>query len=274
MKKPIILLIAFCLTIGSTFAQNLTGSLTNGIIANYNSENGRNASYDASGNNRNLTAVNGASLSFSVPSGNPPLGASLYTGANQSRGSKSLFQYQNTNSTLMLSDYTVSLWFQAPSFSNGTTNNFTEWNYLFSSGNAAFMRIGTDTSDAINFGKFFFNYNGGNANVSSLLQENTWLNLTVTQSAGFANIYFNGTNISSTYSATPHQINANDYNVGGAYNVQYNHAGVIGDVVIYDRGLSTNEVVDLVKAVPEPSTYALIGLGSLALIVAYRRKVA
>jgi hypothetical protein len=33
-------------------------------------------------------------------------------------------------------------------------------------------------------------------------------------------------------------------------------------------------VVDTTAAVPEPSTYALFGLGALALVVAYRRKVA
>jgi hypothetical protein len=34
------------------------------------------------------------------------------------------------------------------------------------------------------------------------------------------------------------------------------------------------QVVGAADAVPEPSTYALFGLGALALVVAYRRKVA
>jgi hypothetical protein len=45
----------------------------------------------------------------------------------------------------------------------------------------------------------------------------------------------------------------------------------------YDGWTSANENTALgfnVNAIPEPSTYALFGLGALALVVAYRRKVA
>ena len=52
--------------------------------------------------------------------------------------------------------------------------------------------------------------------------------------------------------------------------------GDISDYMYYNTALSSSQVSHLytIQSVPEPSTYALFGLGALALIVAYRRKVA
>jgi len=48
-----------------------------------------------------------------------------------------------------------------------------------------------------------------------------------------------------------------------------------GDIIIGDTGNGMYTPVVLQNAaVPEPSTYALMGLGTLALVIAYRRKVA
>jgi len=44
----------------------------------------------------------------------------------------------------------------------------------------------------------------------------------------------------------------------------------VWDANAYANRASIDNVV--VKAIPEPSTYALMGLGALALVVAYRRK--
>jgi hypothetical protein len=54
--------------------------------------------------------------------------------------------------------------------------------------------------------------------------------------------------------------------------------GSIIQAQIYTGALSSSEALalsaNIVNTVPEPSTYALFGLGALALVVAYRRKVA
>ncbi len=272
MKKPIILLIAFCVTIGSTYAQYLTGSLTNGVIANYNSENGRTATNDASGNNRNLTAVNGATIGLdSSPSGVPPFGGSLFTGINISGPVKSVFLYQNSNTSLV-SNYTISAWFNAYSFNSGKSSNYSEWNYLFSSGVNSFIRIGVDPSDTPNFGKVFFNEGNGSANISSYLQSGAWMNITCTLNGTNSNIYFNGTNVSSYSAISTNDIDINNYVIGGDFHKQYNLPGELSDVVIYNRALNSNEVTSLVKAVPEPSTYALFGIGAIGVLMVLRRK--
>ena len=51
--------------------------------------------------------------------------------------------------------------------------------------------------------------------------------------------------------------------------------GISGGTIVgysMDNNYSRNGFI--ASAVPEPSTYALFGLGALALVVAYRRKVA
>jgi hypothetical protein len=49
--------------------------------------------------------------------------------------------------------------------------------------------------------------------------------------------------------------------------------GYMYNVTLWSTALSSSEIANL-AAVPEPSTYALFGLGALALVIAYRRKVA
>ena len=51
--------------------------------------------------------------------------------------------------------------------------------------------------------------------------------------------------------------------------------GISGSTIVgFSYDSNYNDKAFVASAVPEPSTYALFGLGALALVVAYRRKVA
>jgi hypothetical protein len=60
----------------------------------------------------------------------------------------------------------------------------------------------------------------------------------------------------------------------GAFNLTEDHYYVYGGLNLWDQGMQPHDNILSLRVVPEPSTYALFGLGALALIVAYRRKVA
>jgi hypothetical protein len=81
------------------------------------------------------------------------------------------------------------------------------------------------------------------------------------------------TNFSNVWIGTDN----NTIAAGSSVNPYFN--GLISEVHIYNGALSPNQVRTLATSpslttVPEPSTYALFGIGALALVIAYRRKVA
>jgi hypothetical protein len=67
-----------------------------------------------------------------------------------------------------------------------------------------------------------------------------------------------------------------EYPWGPRTGTGYMMDGAISDLLFYDRAFSSTQVSQLyaLQSVPEPSTYALFGIGALALVVAYRRKFA
>jgi hypothetical protein len=87
----------------------------------------------------------------------------------------------------------------------------------------------------------------------------TQFSYSITDAGTYAEVFIDGNNILST-SLDP------SFNPGSHIAI-YNREGWQGDS-------STTLGAITVTAVPEPSTYALFGIGALALIVAYRRKVA
>jgi hypothetical protein len=74
----------------------------------------------------------------------------------------------------------------------------------------------------------------------------------------FVNVTTNGTTLFNTFTSTDSGIYLNDIMYNGKYLITagFNHS------------------IQAAQIVPEPSTYTLFGLGALALVIAYRRKVA
>jgi hypothetical protein len=64
--------------------------------------------------------------------------------------------------------------------------------------------------------------------------------------------------------------------VNGDFQGEYGYGinGTISDLRIYNRALSSNEVSQLyaLQSVPEPSTYALFGIGAVGMLLVMRRK--
>jgi hypothetical protein len=91
---------------------------------------------------------------------------------------------------------------------------------------------------------------------------NTWNTFLITDDGDNLALYFDGsTNPSLSYSTS--------YSAGDLITF-YNREGAAGG-----SGISANGITELnnitIQSVPEPSTYALLGLGALALVAVYRR---
>ena len=63
----------------------------------------------------------------------------------------------------------------------------------------------------------------------------------------------------------------NESGVGAGNNGTHSFSGLYDDVRIYDTALTPAEVLESMHAIPEPSSTALLGLGSLALILRRRK---
>lgn len=269
-------IIAICL-ITTSHASNLQGDLTNGLVANYNFKGNAN---DSSGNNNNASLVGNGAYSLDTNGG-----------------------------ILLLGDTTTSYqsggYLQIPISNFGISNSFTMAFYLSDlvqtaspsqDGGAHIFNWGDET---VGKNDFVLNYQTNQANPSQmtvLVQQawsqiygvgiqfnvpsdywNTAHQITVTYDSGNLNAYLDGISIGSTYSSI--QLSTNSVATISAFNNKDGTStlatadAIYYNAAFYNRSLSSNEVSQLyVQTVPEPSTYALFGLGAIGMLIALRRK--
>jgi Concanavalin A-like lectin/glucanases superfamily/PEP-CTERM motif len=278
MKKHILSLLVAVGLIGSASAaiDNWTfgnGDLANGLVSFYSFNGNANDSVSGNnliGNDPNPHTLYNAGTSTFV-SGSPSLAADMF--GNQNSAYRITYgQYlENNNMSFSFStanNYTFSFWSSVQSIDD---------RYLF------LMRVGaTDGSSSLLFlldkdngNQFSIQTTGANEIASSITPEvNRWYLNTVTISNGDIRYYIDGsvkgTSIVNTISSagTPTQL------LLGNEFWWFQANDTITDVGIWNRALSSSEVSQLytLQSAPEPSTYALFGIGAIGMLIVMRSK--
>ena len=96
-----------------------------------------------------------------------------------------------------------------------------------------------------------------------------WNQLLLTRNDSTTDLYLNGL-ILGTLESTPSASDTGTLQFGWYQELfnSYNLQGALDDIRIYDRSFTASEVSQLyaIESVPEPSTYALLALGAIAVI--------
>jgi hypothetical protein len=177
----------------------------------------------------------------------------------------------------------ISLWVNPSSDPTWPNGNIIQWGagYGPNSGVGGFMTI---------YYKPFTNYqnlnNGDNlvwdGYYSGLGVETTpnslagnWWNIVLTYDGATPQFYLNGVLQTNNYSSSNLNL-INTYQsplviCGGGRGIN----GALSDIRIYNYALTSNNVSQLyaTESVPEPSTYALIGIGAIGMLMVMRRKM-
>ena len=126
--------------------------------------------------------------------------------------------------------------------------------------------------DHISFDHYedWFNANGGWPGINLIIQQGTDAPLLLHDVPLNHSVYWDtGAHHWDTFSLP---LNINHLNGPTSFTIIEGNSGQYGSPVIHIQNLSISGTS--LSSVPEPSTYALFGLGALALVIAYRRKVA
>ena len=272
MKKLILSTLVAVGLIGSSSAQTPSGDLANGLVSFYSFNGNAN---DSSGNGNDLILSNSQLGTDRFGNLNSSLQVdNYYTGAVSS---KNVGISGN-------SDRTISLWIKPTE-----RTALYPFSYLVKWGqegwdvgvgrSSGIIWLGSDyTSQNLQFSGWYAE--------SSILSPNnlvgSWNNLTVTynNSQFETKFYINGSPVSNLFKV---YTSADDYhNVTSLdtidtpldIGVSSGIKGFYDDIAIYNRALSSSEVSQLysVQSVPEPSTYALFGIGAIGMLIAVRSK--
>jgi len=237
-----------------TTIPDVAGSGTAGLVVHYDFDEGTELAADVSGNNNNI--INAGNFGGSGPSISPDTAAG--SGSVSFDGSSYLTASSNLLTTLSTS-FTVSLWLK-------TSQNFG------SQGDLAWQGAGVITADspnsgakdliplALTGGQVAFNVGDGvsdnTLNSSATVNDDTWHHVVVTrnQSTGERQIFIDGT-LDSSDSATTELLDspvlltigcksdASDPNPSSPdFNGSNGYDGLLDDIQIYNRVLSSNEV--------------------------------
>ena len=249
---------------GSAYSQ-LTGDLTNGLVAYY----GFNGNYNDSVGGNNLNNINSI------------LGADRFGGFN------SALTVTSTSGAISASNIgitgnhnrTISLWMldTTPSSTAGVMVSWGE-NILWQMQTLQYSPFWNNNST------YSIGTDGCFANSSILTTPSTlsinWHNIAWTFNSINSDyaFYVDGilqTNNPFTYGLSSmntanSQLHVNVNNVGGGLGIN----GSLDDIGIWNTALTSQQVSQLysLQSVPEPSTYALLGLGSMGTLLAVRGK--
>jgi hypothetical protein len=272
MKKLILSLLVAVGLIGSASASVLTGSLTNGLVSFYSFNGNAN---DSTGNGNN-GVENGITYS-SDRYGNANEAASFTTGSSIAVPTLDGLAYHPT---------TYSLWLnmqQPPEIGQGLTVIGRErtWDQEHGALHVVNSQAGWGTLG--NDNEIIYYTGATVARSNYQISTNNWFHLAFTYNSNqLASFYINGSLVNSVSNPASQQyylpflIGASSILDGIDNNSTHSWIGGIDDVGIWNTALSSSQVSQLygIQSVPEPSTYTLFGIGALALIIAYRRKVA
>jgi hypothetical protein len=255
MKNTILalaLVAGFIAFTARTYAQNLPSDLTDGLL-NYYTFQG-NANDSIGGNNISLTgnvSLNDGFLYINSNIGEYPPDHSTqpFSSSNiniTGNTSQSLsFWVKSSNITTLFAG--VGFGYQPPS--GGITELNIYPNSLWLHGynyDSPFITISQPNADAWHMISFTYN----------------------TSQSFNSSLFYDGQSIWNG--------NINLATAPGALYVYGNAGASVTDIGIWNKALSSNQVSELytqqAQSVPEPSTYALFGIGALALVVAYRRR--
>jgi len=258
MKNTILSLLVAVGLIGSASAQVPTGDLANGLVS----------FYSFNGNANDSVGVNdgvASDITYDFDRfGNPN------QTANFNGNSSSYISINNTSLDLPV-PFTISSWikfhpgegFQGPRIFSTSSYELT-----------------TDLSDN---DRYIYMNVADSVGVETIkssvaIPADQWSQITGVWSSGLLQLYINGNLSSQKYTSI-----IPDYsrwgnatigvNSGSIYNDNY--AGLIDDVAIWNTALSSSQVSQLYTLqLPEPSTYALFGIGAVGLLMVMRRKKA
>jgi len=277
MKKTILSLLVTIGLIGSASASSLTGHLTNGLVAYYN--------FNGNANDSSANGYNGSVYGALLSNDRFGIANSAYnfngTGDYINLGNQAGFNFG-------YGDFTISAWVKPVSSTQANEG------YFISKYTAPSPGFDPNPTDPRTFG---YGIAAGTDNRSyaflsesqavygySALNNGGWHQIVASYNrTNNLDIYVNGNLIASgsiAAASTLNQSNSESLLIGklsdGSYWGPQYYTGAVDDVTIYNRALNSLEVSQLHSAqvIPEPSTYALFGLGALALVIAYRRKVA
>ena len=273
VKKSILSLLVAVGLIGSASAAALTENLA--VYYNFNG-NGN----DSSGNNNNGDFV--GSILGTDRFGNPASALQVTT--------DSYFISQNNIGVTGNSDRTISMWFKATSDPVWPQGYMIGWgvtpvdnlSLVYHPYYISDPRLTPDQFSNLSVG----GQTDGMDSVAQVLTSPSnltgeWHSVTWTYSTTLANSFFylNGqlqTNnfvlngVGGSLNTADSPLNVNGFLVGQNRGIN----GLIDDVGVWNRTLSSTEVANLYvsQSVPEPSTYALFGIGAIGMLMMIRRR--
>jgi trimeric autotransporter adhesin len=291
MKKIILSLLIAVGLIGSASAAVLTGDLTNGLTAYYSFNGNAN---DSSGNGLNGVIASdpgGATNLVSLTNNQfgDPNSAYNFTGVihqggwdyNYSHYASSWISVPNSGQVLsQLTNWTISCNVQINGASDDVNGRIiTREGVDYSGQNGFYLDYNLENGFSTGSG-----YGGGGAGTpwdGTKISIGNWYYVTATYNGSIVNLYVNGVNTISQSIALNNSGNQ-DLSIGrhvagpisnppGFYS---NLNGVLDNVGIWNTALSSDQVSQLyaLQSVPEPSTYALFGIGAIGMLMARRRK--
>jgi hypothetical protein len=253
MKKILLPILVAVGIVGSASASVLTGNLTNGLVAYYSLAGNASDSYGSG----NTGVVYGATPSIDR-FGNPN-SAYSFNGANENIEIPGSFPSGN-------SDRTISIWFK-PNIQFGSLYSFGYQSLDYIDGRFSVL-MGWGGTDNIAFVGAGSNMNCYAPNLSG-----NWHLCTIISSNSFVSLFIDSGLIGSgsisldTRSGYPLVIGAS------GFATEYFN-GSLSDLGIWNTALTPQQVSQLyaLQSVPEPSTYALFGLGVIGMLMVMRRK--
>jgi hypothetical protein len=277
VKTTILSLLLAIGLIGSSSAAILKGELTNGLVAYYSFDG--NANDSVGGNNGTVQG----NASFATDTGfHINLLDTVTSSLNLQGGGYVTLPIVPVN---LNTDFSVNFWCYGDPAGNGSYGD--RW---FPNRVDNFISTGLEGSGGLNIRFTSFQsprwqcFSGNVANVANPFigsdqpeYVSNWNFVSYIQSGNTTELFINGS-LASSMSNTPVASSLGTLTIGyhnsadpvGAYYMY----GKMSDLSFYNTTLTSSQVSQLyaLQSVPEPSTYALLGLGVTGILIAVRRK--